>query len=68
MKKSIFLLVLISIFSSTALFSQNNLCDQANPFCSNQGAINFPAGVNAGTAEVGADYGCLGSEPNPAWY
>ena len=28
----------------------------------------FPAGVNAGTAEAGPDYGCLGSEPNPAWY
>ena len=29
---------------------------------------SFPAGVNAGSAQQGPNYGCLGSQPNPAWF
>ena len=43
-------------------------CAVADPFCTAQGMYTYPAGVNNGTAEVGANYGCLYSEPNPAWY
>jgi gliding motility-associated-like protein len=43
------------------------MCGGANPFCTGT-TYNFPAGVNVGSAEVGANYGCLYSEPNPAWY
>jgi PKD repeat protein len=66
MKKILPLISIIFLFSSTILDAQNNLCNQANPFCA--GSITFPAGVDAGTAEVGPNYGCLASEPNPAWY
>lgn len=47
---------------------QNNLCATADPFCTDVGLYEFPAGVNAGSGEFGPDYACLSSQPNPAWY
>ena len=47
---------------------QNNHCADADPFCTDNGLYNFPAGVNAGNGESGPDYDCLYSTPNPAWY
>jgi gliding motility-associated-like protein len=41
-------------------------CADADPFCTGT-AYSFPASTNV-TAQTGPDYGCLGSEPNPAWY
>ena len=48
--------------------AQNNLCANADPFCTDNGLYEFPAGVNAGTGEAGPYYSCLGTRPNPAWY
>jgi gliding motility-associated-like protein len=45
----------------------NNTCANAQPFCTGQ-VMNFPAGVNAGNAQPGPNYGCLFSQPNPAWF
>jgi hypothetical protein len=45
----------------------NDSCYKSFPFCTGT-TYNFPAGVNSGSAEAGAYYGCLGSQPNPAWY
>ncbi|MFH1297456.1 MAG: T9SS type A sorting domain-containing protein [Bacteroidota bacterium] len=42
-------------------------CETAEPFCTS-GGTTYPAGVNTGTAQSGPNYGCLGSQPNPAWY
>lgn len=47
---------------------QNNLCANADPFCTDNGIYQFPAGVNAGQGETGPNYDCLHSTPNPAWY
>lgn len=47
---------------------QNNLCANADPFCTDNGLYQFPAGVNAGSGESGPAYGCLSTRPNPAWY
>ena len=47
---------------------QNNTCANADPFCTDNGMYQFPAGVNAGSGEAGPYYDCLYSEPNPAWY
>ena len=47
---------------------QNNLCANADPFCTDNGLYEFPAGVNAGSGEPGPNYQCLSSTPNPAWY
>jgi hypothetical protein len=45
----------------------NGVCAYATPFCSSSGST-YPAGVSTGEGEVGPDYGCLGSTPNPAWF
>jgi len=56
------------VLCGSIVFSQtNNTCANATPFCTGQ-TMNFPAGVNAGVAQSGPNYGCLGSEPNPAWF
>lgn len=47
---------------------RNNLCAQADPFCTDNGMYQFPAGVDAGNGEPGPNYNCLHSTPNPAWY
>ncbi len=42
-------------------------CSGAAPFCT--GSIyDFPCGTNESPAEGGPNYGCLASQPNPAWY
>lgn len=59
------------LFVSQNGYAQSSLCAGADPFC----IVNvpgpdatFPASTGAGTAEPGNNYGCLGSQPNPAWY
>ena len=47
---------------------QNNTCANADPFCTDNGMYQFPAGVNAGSGETGPYYDCLYTTPNPAWY
>ena len=47
---------------------QNNLCANADPFCTDNGLYQFPAGVNAGSGESGPYYSCLYSTPTPAWF
>jgi hypothetical protein len=47
---------------------ENNMCEFADPFCTDNGMYEFPAGVNAGSGEAGPDYDCLYTTPNPAWY
>jgi hypothetical protein len=42
------------------------LCDDISPFCSDS-PITFPAETNT-TSPSGPAYGCLGSQPNPAWF
>jgi gliding motility-associated-like protein len=41
-------------------------CAAAAPFCTSSG-VSFPASTNT-TAATGPNYGCLLSQPNPAWY
>lgn len=65
--KKIFIIifVLISFFTKNAI-AQGADCSTASPFCTSVPA-SFPAGTNT-TAPVGPNYGCLGSQPNPAWF
>jgi len=44
-----------------------NTCETSLPFCTDT-VYNFPAGVNTGSAQSGPNYGCLYTQPNPAWY
>lgn len=61
---------LILSLTATALslsaIAQNANCSGAAAFCS--GTTTYAAGVGAGTAQAGPNYGCLGSQPNPAWF
>src|SRR3989344_3082724 len=61
------ILLLLSIFLMATLnsFSQAS-CAGAAPFCTSTG-VNFPASTST-VAPVGPNHGCLGSQPNPAWY
>lgn len=45
----------------------NTTCQNAAPFCTGT-TYNFPAGVNAGSAQNGPYYDCLFTQPNPVWY
>ncbi len=46
--------------------TENDSCHKSMPFCT--GTIyTFPAGTNT-TAQVGPNYDCLSTRPNPAWY
>lgn len=60
-------LIFISFFLfSGNLFSQGLTCEESEPFCT--GSIyTFPAGTT-GQAQPGANYGCLLTQPAPAWY
>ena len=45
----------------------NDQCINSLPFCTTE-AITFPAATGAQNAQENADYGCMLSSPNPAWY
>ncbi len=48
------------------LETENDSCHTSMPFCT--GTIyTFPAGTNT-SAQVGPNYNCLNTRPNPAWY
>ncbi|MFZ4707934.1 MAG: PKD domain-containing protein, partial [Bacteroidales bacterium] len=49
------------------LETENDSCHNSLPFCTDL-IYNFPAGVNSGYAEIGPNYNCLITSPNPAWY
>jgi gliding motility-associated-like protein len=57
---------LLAGFSAQAQ-TPNGTCLSAEPFCTGT-AVTFPAGVGTGTAQAGPNYGCLLTQPNPAWY
>lgn len=59
-------------FTSQTLFAQNGLCSEIEPLCLTNNTIIFPNcfdgnGDCTEAAEVGPDYGCLGSLPFPTW-
>jgi gliding motility-associated-like protein len=61
-------LVILFVLSSFGFFafSQGPNCAGAQPFCTENNAT-FPASTST-TAQSGPNYGCLSSQPNPAWY
>lgn len=61
----LFVFILLSLFTKNTK-AQGTDCATASPFCTAVPA-SFPAQQNT-TAPVGPNYGCLGSQPNPAWF
>lgn len=60
-----FIFAIISLFTKNT-FAQGTGCATASPFCTAVPA-SFPAGINT-VAPTGPNYGCLASQPNPAWF
>lgn len=65
MKNLLFIAALLIAFSSQ-IFGQAELCEDSEPFCTSS-IYSFPAGVNT-SSQPGPNYGCLTTQPNPAWY
>jgi hypothetical protein len=65
MKKPLFFLSLVLLLIPTFCKAQNSLCDSAYLFCQSN---SFPGNVSGGSAEPGAYYGCLDTQPNPSWF
>ncbi|MFT4536808.1 MAG: hypothetical protein ACI9P5_004185, partial [Saprospiraceae bacterium] len=63
----IFFTLLLTIFCFGLGFSQNTTCSTADLACTGM-PITYEANINSGTAEIGPDYGCLLTQPNPAWF
>ncbi len=61
------LLIFFFLFVGISVYTQGIDCDLAEPFCSSE-AFVFPNNYTGSPAEVGPNYGCLDSVPNPAWY
>ncbi|MGB0304678.1 MAG: hypothetical protein ACPGAI_06035, partial [Flavobacteriaceae bacterium] len=66
-------LFFLVLFPLAQVFAQGGTCSSIEPFCAGNQALIFANCNNADpdcvtTAETGPDYGCLGSEPYPAWF
>ena len=74
MKRKLFILfTLISFFIVGKSYSQGGTCAAMDPFCAGDEALIFPNCNSTDsncdtTAENGPDYGCLGTQPYPAWF
>ncbi|MDB4591068.1 T9SS type B sorting domain-containing protein [Flavobacteriaceae bacterium] len=67
------IIIVISIFFVENSYSQGGTCDAIDPFCAGDQALIFPNCNNTeptcnATAEPGPDYGCLFTQPYPAWF
>lgn len=69
MSNSLKILFFVTFIFSVRVQAQtgNSTCANAAPFCTGQ-TMQYPASTNAGAAQAGPYYGCLGSQPNPAWF
>ena len=66
MIKKLSILFLLTL-STVTLKSQNTTIPEADPFCSDTGIL-FDNTSDNSPSELGPDYGCLGSQPNPSWF
>ena len=66
MIKKLSILFLLTLSTAT-LKSQNTTIPEADPFCSDTGIL-FNNTSDGSDAELGPDYGCLGTQPNPSWF
>lgn len=66
--RRILAILTLSLLFTFSVNSQTS-CATAQPFCAGgTSGGTFPATVNGPSAENGPNYGCLGTQPNPAWY
>jgi gliding motility-associated-like protein len=66
--KKIYLFILLLITVHLNSYSQGVNCVSATPFCTAVGTpFTFPNSTNT-TSPSGPSYGCLATQPNPAWF
>lgn len=65
--KTYLILFFIFVYGASQSQNTNNNCASASPFCTGQ-TMNFPATTGVQNSQAGPFYGCLGSQPNPAWF
>jgi hypothetical protein len=66
MNRKMLLMLGLSFLAFINVSGQGLMCESSEPFCT--GSIyTFPAGTT-GQAQPGAYYGCLQTQPAPAWY
>jgi gliding motility-associated-like protein len=64
----IIVLILVTIYCNF-IYSQTSTCSSSLPFCAGLSGTTFPATPSGnGSAQAGPNYGCLSSQPSPAWY
>ena len=68
MRYIFFFNLLFILFGINLSFSQGLTCSTTEPFCAGDTTLIFENSSGSGSAEFGPDYGCLGTQPNPAWY
>ncbi|MGK0362992.1 MAG: gliding motility-associated-like protein [Saprospiraceae bacterium] len=65
-KPVIFLFILFFISFSQS-YGQGAICENSEELCPADG-VTYPATTGSSPAPPGNNYGCLGTEPNPAWF
>lgn len=70
MKTIIFTILALGLLLPLNVKSQGIMCANAQPICflADSCCQTYPASVNSGYAESGPAYGCLYTQPNPAWF
>ena len=65
-----YLFLIFFTFLGITMFGQGETADEMDPFCAGGESLTFPSASGSGDADPGSadGYGCLGSEPNPAWF
>jgi PKD repeat protein len=66
MKKYLLFTAVFILITFSVSFGQALTCDNSTPFCTGP-LITYPA-ATSGYAEQGAYYGCLNTQPCPAWF
>jgi gliding motility-associated-like protein len=64
MKRILFFFAAVLLLSSGKVQAQGSNCASATPFCGN---TSFPNNTST-TSQSGPNYGCLLTQPNPAWF
>jgi hypothetical protein len=59
-------IIYLNIFASLIGYAQSNTCQNATPFCTSSG-LTYPASTGA-SSPSGPNYGCLWTQPNPAFF
>jgi len=68
--KQITFFFLFFILLTPLLIAQSggaDFCSDSEPLCGSN-VFSYPNSSGGTNAEIGPDYGCLGSQPNPAWF